>query len=614
MAVLLTAHALGHTFGARPLFAGVSFALSDGDRVGLIGPNGAGKSTLLRILAGKLVADSGSLAQRGGLRVGYLEQMPSFANDASVRDTVAEGLSAHEAHDAYARVDAVLAKLDLVGDCVQAENSVERLSGGWRKRVALARELVKEPDLLLLDEPTNHLDIESILWLERLLGSARFAWITVTHDRMFLQRVSRRILELDRRNEGGVLDVAGDYATYVDLKAERMAAQEQHEQALRNTLRRETEWLRRGPAARTTKQTARIDRAADLADEVAELKARNQTRSADFGFESTGRRTKRLISASDLGKDYGERSVFHGIDLTLGPGARLALMGPNGCGKSTLLRVLVGQETPTTGKVEHAPELVVQLFEQGRESLDPEATLADSVSPDGDWVVYRGARMHRRGYLERFLFRGEQMNTRVSRLSGGEQSRLLIARLMLRPAHVLVLDEPTNDLDFETLSVLQDALTSFDGAVLLVSHDRYFVDQVATQLLAFHTLRDELGQVTMLADLHQWQTFHADQVKRAQAAAKSDAAMARASSPPPGKKKLSYKDQRDFDRIESRIAELELRAAGLEAECGRPDIASDAARVTEIARELGALRKQCEQHYARWAELEALRATLEGRP
>ena len=287
MAILLSAQELAHTFSARPLFEGVSFTLSDGDRVGLIGPNGAGKSTLLRILAGTLSPDRGQIARRGGLRVGVLPQVPTFAAGMTVRQAVCEGLSAS---DDEGRIDEVLARMDLGGGAVTPDDPTDRLSGGWRKRVALARALVGDPELLLLDEPTNHLDVESILWLEKFLSSARFATVTVTHDRLFLQRVANRILELDRRNAGGLLDVAGDYATYVERKAEAMAAQERREDVLRNTLRRETEWLRRGPQARTTKQEARIQRAGELADEVGAVRAqpgpRRRRRFSGAGQES----------------------------------------------------------------------------------------------------------------------------------------------------------------------------------------------------------------------------------------------------------------------------------------------------------------------------------------
>jgi ATP-binding cassette subfamily F protein uup len=609
VAIVLSVQELGHAFGARPLFDSVSFTLADGDRVGLIGPNGAGKSTLLRIVAGELGADRGEVAPRAGLRVGYLPQAPAFAAGATVHEAVATGLPpAARAHgEGAARVDELLAKLGFADPAAGPDAPVERLSGGWRKRVAIARALAAEPELLLLDEPTNHLDVAGIVWLERLLASARFATLTVTHDRMFLQRVANRILELDRRNAGGLLDVAGDYATYVERKAEAMAAQEQREQALRNRLRRETEWLRRGPPARTTKQAARIQRAGELRAEVAELGTRNTVRGAEVEFQGSGRRPRRLIEARGVGQRYGERAIFAGVDLFVGPGTRVALLGPNGCGKSTLLRALTGVETPAEGEVIRADGLEVATFEQGRESLDPSLSPADTVCPDGDFVSFRGARVHRHGYLERFLFRPEQMAQPVGRLSGGEQSRLLIARLMLRPANVLVLDEPTNDLDLPTLTVLEEALVGFDGAVLLVTHDRYFLDQVATQILAFDARPGGEGRVSAFADLGQWEAWEAE-ARRSQPAPARRAPDGQPERAQPVRKKLSFTEQHEFDRIEGKITEAEAKLAALDAECARPEVASDATRLVPLLADIDAARAEVDRLYDRWAELDAKRS------
>ena len=363
----------------RPLFEDVSFTVEEGDRIGLIGPNGAGKSTLLRILASTAAgqaSQSGLVSRRRGLRVGYLEQVPQFAAGATVEQTVAEAIPEGDWERA-AEAHTLMAKLALTGGeagpGVTPATAVEALSGGWKKRLALARELARQPDLLLLDEPTNHLDVESIEWLERLLAASRFATITVTHDRLFLQRVTTRILELDRRNPGGLLAVAGDYATYVQVKAENMHAQERREVVLRNTLRRETEWLRRGPAARTTKQQARIARAGQLAGEVGELQTRNRTRTASLEFQAGERKPRRLVEARGVGKSYDGRAIFAGVDLFVGPGTRVGLLGPNGCGKSTLLRVLLGEEPPSEGTVLRADGLQVAYFAQGRDALDPDA-------------------------------------------------------------------------------------------------------------------------------------------------------------------------------------------------------------------------------------------------
>jgi ATP-binding cassette subfamily F protein uup len=619
MAILVSAQGLNASYGARPLFEEVSFTVEDGDRIGLIGPNGAGKSTLLRMLADTAAGErsgSGVVSRRRGLRVGFLEQVPEFPADATVEAVVTDGVRQGERDADWERaleVEALMARLALAGTGrgpgITPATPVASLSGGWRKRLALARELARKPDLLLLDEPTNHLDVESIEWLEQLLAQSRFATITVTHDRVFLQRVATRILELDRRNAGGLLAVAGDYAAYARVKAETMHAQERREVVLRNTLRRETEWLRRGAAARTTKQQARIARAAEIAGEVQELETRNTKRTAALEFQAaTERRPRRLIEARGVGKRYGDRTIFAGVDLLVGPGTRLALLGPNGCGKSTLLRVLLGEEPPTQGSALRADGLQVAYFAQGRDALDPARSVAYTVCPDGDFVSFRGARVHVRGYLERFLFGPEQCDLAVGKLSGGEQSRLLLAQLMLREAHVLVLDEPTNDLDLATLSVLEETLTEFDGAVLLVSHDRYFVDRVATLILAF----DEPAAGTPpslipFASLEQWEAWRAERAAARQAV---PAAAPKPSAPseaarPAGRRRLGYLEQREYDAIEGTIAAAEAALQSALADSERPEHASDAGRLVELLALVAERRAEVDRHYARWAELEA---------
>ena len=605
MSVLLSARDLSHAFGARPLFEHIGFTLSDGDRVGLIGPNGSGKSTLLRILAGAIPNDQGEVSRRTGTRIALVSQVPELEGS-TISDAVRAGLAAstEPGWEREARVDEWLNKLAL-----RADAPLEGLSGGARKRVALARALVTQPDLLLLDEPTNHLDVESIIWLERLLSTQRMATLTVSHDRLFLQRVSRRILELDRRHAGGLLDVDGDYATYVERKAEAMAAQERREQALRNTLRRETEWLRRGAAARSTKQRARIQRAEALAAEVGSLAERNQSRSAQLDFQSNDQsRSKQLIEARGIGKRFGDRVLFEGLDLLVTPSTRLGLLGANGCGKSTLLRVLLGLDAPTSGELVRADNLQVSYFDQNRDALDPNLSVKDTVCPTGEVVQYHGASMHRCGYLERFLFRSEQMAQPVGSLSGGEQSRLLLARLMLQPANLLVLDEPTNDLDLPTLTVLSEALEGFDGAVLLVTHDRFFLDQVTRQILAFGGAPDEPGQVALLSDLAQWESWYEEQEQRNKANRRAATSAVVDEHPRPEKKrkKLSFHEQREWDTLEERIVEAEARLAQLQAECQKAEVAVDAERLMTLTDSMQVEQATIDDLYARWAELESL--------
>jgi ATP-binding cassette subfamily F protein uup len=602
MGVLLTAAGLTKAFGSHPLFEDISCAVDEGDRIGLIGPNGAGKSTLLSILAGAIPPDSGTRALQRGLRVGYLAQIPSFRAGATIRESVLEGASAAHAEgedwEASLAADEYIARLSLLTEGRTPDTPVATLSGGWKKRVALARELVRKPDLLLLDEPTNHLDVDAILWLEELLARAPYATITVTHDRVFLQRVANRILELDRRNVNGLLDVRGDYATYLRVKEERLATDAQRELSLRNRLRRETEWLLRGAKARSTKQQARIQRAGALEAEVGQLAERNRAQSVRLDFQSSEKNPRRLVEAKGIAKAYGENVLFAGLDLLVTPHSRIGLLGPNGCGKSTLIRTLLGTEKPDAGEIFRAENLEPVVFEQGRESLDPEATVARTICPEGDHVEYRGSLVHIRSYLDRFLFKEEQRDMKVGRLSGGEQSRLLLARLMLRKTNLLVLDEPTNDLDLATLQVLEDCLADFPGAVILVTHDRYFLDRVTNRILAFGKDEKGRGTLTALAGLDQWEAWIAE--RKGAPPARRAAAKA-----PLRKRRLTFNEQRELDGIEARIQAAEAARDALREESEHPAHASDAAKLVAVLAALEEKQAEIDRLYARWGELEA---------
>ncbi len=608
MAVLVSAHDLSKAFAARPLFDSLTFAVESGERIGLIGPNGAGKSTLLKIIASQVQPDSGKLSLQRGLRVSYLSQIPEFKGGATVFQTILEGTPDPDDWESMALAQEYSSKLSLDGTVpgIGPETPIAQLSGGWKKRVALARELARKPDLFLLDEPTNHLDVESILWLEDLLAHAPFAAITITHDRLFLQRIANRILELDRRNAGGLMSVKGDYATYLEIKDQTMAAQERREVILKNTLRRETEWLRRGAKARTTKQQARIHRAGDLKDEVEELSVRNQQRTARLDFQGADKNPKRLIEAKGIAKSYGGKTIFKNIDLLIGPGSRIGLLGPNGCGKSTLLRALLGEEEPDQGTVLRSEHLAVAYFEQNRDSLDPTKSVAKTICPSGDFVDYRGGRIHIRSYLDRFLFTQGQMDMAVGKLSGGEQSRLLLARLMLQPANVLVLDEPTNDLDMATLVVLEECLTEFSGAVLLVTHDRYFLDQVTTKILGFNPFKLDEGKIVAFEGLEQWEIWHAEQerLSKLPAAKSSPVKDTSVAAPPAPKRKLSYKEQREFEALEPQIKKAEARIEELTAESARPEFASNSVKLRELTHELAETQAELDRLYERWVKLE----------
>jgi len=595
---LISVQDISKSFANRTLFEEISFSIDSGEHVGLIGPNGAGKTTLLRILAGSESLDEGQVVFQKGLRIGYLEQVPTVSDKATIESTILEGTAHPDSWESHAIVAEYIAKLSL--SQFPPDQPVATLSGGWRKRVALARELAKHPDLLLLDEPTNHLDIESIYWLEDLLSRSDFATLTITHDRLFLQRVATRILELDRRNAKGLLSVRGTYADYLETKGQLMAAQERQETTLKNTLRRETEWLRRGPKARTTKQQARIHRAEDLKNDVAALVSRNQTRTAGIEFQESQRLPKKLIEAKGISKSYGDRALFQDLDLVVSPGTRLGLLGSNGCGKTTLIRTLLGQEKPDQGEVILSDQLAAVYFEQNREALDLNVTVAKTLAPHGDQVIYRGNPIHIRSYLDRFLFSKIQADMPVAKLSGGEQSRLLIAKLMLTEANVLILDEPTNDLDLGTLNILQDCLEDFVGAVILVTHDRYFLDQVSNRILAFPMDGKSDGRLLVFADLTQWENWREEQIQRNKLKLVSSTAPAEV--PAPKRKKRSYKDQLEYDSMESRIHEAESELDRLTVEAH--ENASQASKLVELSHKIESQKGLIEGLYARWAELE----------
>ncbi len=598
--VLLSCESLEKSYGVKPLFTDLSLGLCQGDRVGLIGPNGSGKSTLLKILAGLEEADHGTRSVRRQLRIGYVPQEPSFIEDHSVEEALAQVLldEGTDPHEQGAR----LAKALSLGGFSRSDQSVSTLSGGWKKRLAIARSLMVEPDVLLMDEPTNHLDVEGILWLEELLKAEPRAFIAISHDRRFLESVMTRIWELDRRYAQGVFQANGRYSEFLEQRDAAFQAQADYQASLANRVRREVEWLRRGPKARTTKAKARIDQAGRLIDELSDIESRRAQASAAIDFTASGRKSKQLLVAKEVEKSLGGRLILSGVDLLLGPGERIGLLGPNGGGKTTLLKLLAGTVEPDNGVITRADRLRVVTFEQHRESLDQQASLRRALAPaGGDAVVYQDRSVHLVSWAKRFLFKPEQLDLPVSRLSGGEQARLLIARLMLQPADLLLLDEPTNDLDIPTLDVLEDSLLEFTGALVLVTHDRWLLDRVSTRLLAL----DGLGHAEWFADYAQWESAQSRKAGEERQSQVSKESSVPAGSPK--RKGLSYKEQREWDRIETAILEAEERVAACQTAANDPSIASSAADLQERYAMLHVAQADVERLYARWGELDAKR-------
>jgi ABC transport system ATP-binding/permease protein len=596
--MLLSCESISKSYGVKPLFSDLSLGLCEGDHVGLIGPNGSGKSTLLKILAGLDEPDRGSRSIRRQVRIGYVPQEPSFSTSHTVEEALTQvlldgGLDPHE-HGGR------MAKALSLGGFIAVDQSVATLSGGWKKRLAITQSLMLEPDVLLMDEPTNHLDVEGILWLEKVLQAEPHAFLVVSHDRRFLESVASRIWELNRCYPNGVFQANGRYSDFLEQRDAALQAQADYQSSLANRVRREVEWLRRGPKARTTKAKARVDAAGRLIDELQTIESRQAQSTAGIDFTASGRKSKRLLAAARLGKSLGGKPIVRDLDLEVGPGERIGLLGPNGSGKTTLLKLLAGTLQPDTGTITCADRLRVVTFEQHRESLDQQATLRRSLAPSGDAVVYQDRSVHVISWAKRFLFKPEQLDLPVSRLSGGEQARLLIAQLMLQPADLLILDEPTNDLDIPTLDVLEDSLLEFTGALVLVTHDRWLLDRISTRLLAL----DGTGCAEWFADYAQWE---ASQVRNTGDASRSAAALAGTVKNSSKRKGLSYREQQEWDKIEEQILKAEKAVTSCQAAANDPAIASCAEALHERYNALQAAQAEVERLYARWTELDEKR-------
>ncbi len=595
---LITCRDLATSHLGRSLFEGISLSVAAGDRLALIGPNGSGKSTLLKVLAGHHEPERGECARRKDLTLSYLPQGPAFDPERSLEETVLEGFAstarpAHEtATDRRVRAARILTQLGFT----DPGQRVGSLSGGWHKRLALARALVPDPEVLLLDEPTNHLDLEGILWLESHLRASRAAVVVVSHDRAFLQNVAHRVMEIDKRFPQGFFTVEGSFQSFREKREELLESLARRRESLRNQVRQEIEWLRRGPKARTSKSSSRIQGAQQLRDELADLRRRAAEGRAAFEFSATGRRTKRLLWAVDLARSMGGRELFRGLDLLLRPGLKLGLVGPNGSGKTTLLRLLAGELEPDRGWIGRAPGLEVVSFDQRREQLDPRRSLRRTLAPEGDQVIFRGQPIHVMGWAQRFGFEAEQLDLEVGRLSGGEQAKALIARLLLRPADVLLLDEPTNDLDLPTLEVLEQSLIDFPGAVVLVTHDRYLLDRVSTVLLG---LVPGEGAV-VYADVAQWEEARSGGPGPPKRRPKETSRPEAEPRPP----KLTYLEEREYAGMEEAILEAEAALDEAERALKDPEIASDAEALARCYREREEAKARVDRLYARWAELE----------
>ncbi len=586
-------------FGHLPLLDDASLQIDARERLAVIGRNGTGKSTLLQIIGGELPPDAGSVWRQPALTVARLEQDVPLSATRSVSEVVADGLAGHDTEDwrHEHKVDLILSRLSLDGAAI-----VDTLSGGWRRRVLLARALVSEPDVLLLDEPTNHLDIDAITWLENFLADYRGAVVFVTHDRAFLQRLATRLVEIDR---GRLTSWNGDYATFLRRKEEWLASQAIQQDKFDRRLAQEEVWLRQGVKARRTRDEGRVQ--ALMAMRTERAARRDVMGDVQLRVEQADSSGRLVFEADTIAKAYGDRVVVRGFSTRIIRGDRVGLIGPNGAGKTTLLRMLLGELPPDSGVVRHGANVQIAYYDQQREQLDPERTVFDTIGDGNDVVTINGQPKHVNGYLRDFLFAPERARSPVKALSGGERNRLLLARLFTRPANVLVLDEPTNDLDLETLELLEAQLVEWPGTLLLVSHDRVFLDNVVTSTIVFEDAGHVAEYVGGYADWLRQRGRQADRGRgRPETPGTAPPGSKGGGMPAASRRKLSYKEQRELEALPARIEALESEKASLAERVanaefykeGADPIARTLARVESLDQELVAA-------YARWDALDS---------
>ena len=590
MTLFLNCQSLTKSFGTRVLFENLSFSIFSGDRIGLIGPNGSGKSTLLKILAGCESPNSGTISAKRGLRIGYVPQTCEFPDEKP--ETILLNCLANDHRPDYEKevlVQTWLSKLGFTGK----ESSAHRLSGGWKKRLSVAQQLISDPDLLLLDEPTNHLDLEGILWLEKFLAKEAVSYLLVSHDRYFLQNMINRTIEMNPVYPGGLFSIDGDYTHFLEIKEQFLKGQLEQERSVASKARRELDWLRQSPKARTSKSKARVGDAHETLEALSQIKDRNRQKKADIDFSATERETRKLLTAKNLSKELGGRQLFRHLDFTLSPGTRIGLMGPNGSGKTTLLRILAGEVAPDQGTIKKADGIQIVYFDQHRAQLPNDITLRRALAPDGDFVRFRGQMIHVNGWCKRFLFSPDILDMPLDKLSGGEKARISIAHLMLQPADLLLLDEPTNDLDIPTLETLEESLLDFPGAVVLITHDRCMMNRVCNTLLAF----GDPEKNELYADYSQWEAAQKSAITAQKSKEKKQEFF-------PVKGKLSYAEKKEYEQIEAKISESEEKVRKLNHQLEDPQVSQNPERLQALCTEIGLEETRIEQLYLRWEELD----------
>lgn len=602
--MLLRFDAVSLAFGSRPLLDHVDLSIGERERVCIVGRNGEGKSSLLRLVAGITRPDDGAVWVKPGARLAMLEQDLDLMTEATVLEVVTGGLAgaSGESWEHSHRVDTIVSRLQL-----PAEQSFAGLSGGWRRRVLLGRALVSEPEILLLDEPTNHLDISAIEWLEAVMLEFRGALLFVSHDRTFVNRLATRVVELDR---GQLSSWPGNYDDFVTKKTLQLEIEAKANALFDKKLAEEEVWIRKGVEARRTRNEGRV-RA--LKAMRAERKARrDRIGQVELAVAEAAESGKLVFEAEKAAVTFGDHEVLRSVTTRIQRGDRIGIVGPNGAGKSTLIKLLLGDLEPSSGRVRRGTRLEVAYYDQQREQLDLKASVADNVNDGNSFVPIGGENRHVSGYLRDFLFRPDQLLTPASALSGGERNRLLLARLFARPANLLVLDEPTNDLDIDTLELLEELVAGFDGTLLLVSHDRSFLDRVVTSLLVLDGKGEVREFVGGWTDWEEWKRQHdtsvsASNSRKTAKPTSKDEIVATVVGAPSKKKRLSYKDQREFDELPAKLESLESQKSELEALVADPTFYErHQDEIKKTLSDLQSISEAIEATYSRWEELESL--------
>ena len=585
--MLMSAEQISKRFATRPILEGADLYLNEGDKVGIIGVNGTGKSTLLKILTGIEPPDSGRITRAQGLRIGYLPQNPAFQRGASVIDQVFLGLSPEAQELKRYEAESILTRMGVTDFSASADG----LSGGQKKRLALAAALVTPSDLLILDEPTNHLDSEMVMWLEKWLEGFKGALVMVTHDRYFLERVANKIVELDH---GKLFAYPANYSRYLELKSERQAMEQASERKRQTLLKKELAWMRRGARARTTKAKGRIERFEALSAQQAPEEAPGMTIGA-----ASARLGKKTIELKNLCKGFGDKLILQDFSYTLLRDDRIGLIGPNGCGKSTLLNLIAGRIAPDSGEIERGETVKIGYFAQESEQMDEDKRAIDYIKETALAVETGQGRLTASQLMETFLFDGEKQYTPVNRLSGGEKRRLYLLRVLMGAPNILLLDEPTNDLDIETLTILEDYLETFPGAVIAASHDRYFLDKLAHHIFAY----EGGGQIGRYVGGFSDYLAQKRETAKEAAPARPDPAPQKPRSAS-RKQKFSYKEQREFETIDADIEALEQKIRDVEAEIAKNS--SDYMELQRLDGQKAELSRQLEEKTERWLYLNEL--------